>query len=324
MQARGELFELLPPAVRVFDLRAKRIRNVVRPLIRYLMDRRPAALQASMWPVTIAAIAAARLSRIPVRVVVSDHCTLSRQYAGSATTMIALKASTRLLYPLADARIVVSAGSADDLARLSHIPRERFDVVHNPVAPPPGLIATNPSIEQLWSGNEPRILAVGSLKHQKNHSHLIHAFAKLVKNRRAKLMILGQGELRAELERLASALGVADRVVMPGFAVNPWPYYASADLFVLSSDYEGFGNVIVEAMHAGLPVVSTDCNDGPAEILDQGRYGTLVPCGDADRLASAMAAALDSEIDREAQKARAAVFSADAAVDRYIALMIPN
>ena len=322
MRGEGELLGLLPPSVRIFDLKAKRIRHVIRPLIRYLRERRPVGMQVRMWPLTVIAIIAARLSRVAVRVVVSDHVSLSQQYGGSAVTMATLKASTRLFYPMADARIVVSSGSADDLARLSNIPRDRFTVIHNPVSAPRGPIDTNPAVELLWSGGEPRILAAGSLKPQKNFALLIRAFANLVKMRPAKLMILGEGELRGALEELARSLGVADRVLMPGFAVDPWPYYASADLFVLSSDYEGFGNVIVEALHAGLPVVSTDCPAGPAEILEHGKYGKLVPYGDADALASAMADALDSDVDPEVQKARAQTFAMDGALDRYLQLLL--
>jgi glycosyltransferase involved in cell wall biosynthesis len=324
MRAEGELLPLVPQSVRIFDLKAARGRNVVRPLIHYLRNRRPAAIQASLWPLTVGAIIAAKLSRTGVKVAVSDHSTLSPQYGGSAMTMAALRASTRFFYPLADARIVVSGGSADDLARISGIPRNRFEVVYNPIPTPRHSIESNAEIERLWSENEPRIIAVGTLKHQKNHDLLIRAFAKLLEKRPARLMILGEGVLRGELEALATTLGVADRLLMPGFAVDPWPYYASANLFVLSSHYEGFGNVIVEAMHAGLPIVSTDCASGPAEILDFGRFGTLVPCGDPDHLAAAMAAALDNEIDRDAQKARAAVFSPDTAVDRYLQLMLGN
>lgn len=322
MQAEGELFALLPPSVRIFDLNAKRVRNVIRPLINYLRKRQPAALQVSMWPLTVAAIIAVRMSRIAVRAVVSDHNTMSEQYGGSTITMGVLRVSTRLFYPLANARIAVSTGSADDLARLSHIRRDRIAVINNPIPAPPQPIATDPAPERRWPGTEPRILTVGTLKRQKNHALLVRAFAKLVQSRPAKLIIVGEGDLRGELESLVGALGVADSVLMPGFVLDPWPYYAAAHLFVLSSDNEGFGNVIVEAMHAGLPVVSTDCPSGPSEILDNGRYGTLVPCGDTDQLASAMAAALDGEVDREAQKARAAVFSADAAVDRYLELML--
>ena len=324
MQREGELLALLPHSVRIFDLKAKRIRNVARLLIRYLRDRRPAAVQVSMWPLTVAAIVAARLSRIAVRVVTSDHGILSRQYGGSAVALAALKVSTRVFYPMANERVVASAGIADDLDDLSHIGRDRFAVVHNPIAAPPHAIATNTAVEQLWAGRDSRILTVGHLKPVKNHALLIEAFAKLAKSRPAKLMILGEGELRSELKALVDRLDVADLVLMPGFAVDPWPYYASADLFVLSSDSEGFGNVIVEAMHAGLRVVSTDCPAGPTEILDCGRFGTLVPCRDPDRLASAIGAALDAETHPEVQKARAALYSTDAAVDKYLELMVGN
>ncbi|HMI40554.1 MAG TPA: glycosyltransferase [Sphingomicrobium sp.] len=321
MGAEGELFPLLPASVRVFDLNAKRGRNVFAPLIRYLRERRPSALQVSMWPLTVAAIISAKLSRTGVRVVVSDHCILSQQYRGSTTATANLRASTRLLYPLADARIVVSAGGADDLAQLSHIRRDRFEVVYNPIPVPPHALVSNGLAKRPCSGG-PYILTVGALKEAKNHALLIRAFAKMTASRPTRLVILGEGPLRSELEALAARLDIADRVVMPGFAVDPWPYYASADLFVLSSHYEGFGNAIVEAMHAGLPVVSTDCPSGPAEILAHGRYGVLVPCDDEDRLAVAMATALDSEIDANAQRERAMVFSGASAVNRYLQLML--
>ena len=202
-----------------------------------------------------------------------------------------LRWTTRWLYPLADHRVVVSARAAGDLAALSRLARERFEVIHNPISPPT-LLATTPEVERLWGDGEPRIITVGALKEEKNQALLLRAFARLSGHPEARLMILGEGPLRAGLERLAAKLGIADRVRMPGFSVDPWPCLASADLFVLSSDHEGFGLVLAEAMHAGLRVVSTDCEGGPREILDGGRYGKLIPTGDVAGLAEAMAAAL--------------------------------
>src|SRR5688572_6694161 len=118
MRAEGALLDLVPPETRIFDLGAERLRHAVWPLVRYLRERRPLSIQVSMWPLTVAAILAARLSRVAVRVIVSDHSILSEQYKGSAITTSLLKATTRLFYPMVDARIAVSDGCADDLAQI--------------------------------------------------------------------------------------------------------------------------------------------------------------------------------------------------------------
>jgi glycosyltransferase involved in cell wall biosynthesis len=305
LEADGELLDLLPPEVTVIDLGAKKIFAALRPLIRYLRERRPSTLQASLWPLTVIAILAGLLSRSRTRIVVSDHAILSAQYGGSWRTMAQLKATTRLLYLLADTRICVSEGAAEDLSRISGLSRNSFAVIHNPISQPPLPINSSPAVEQLWPGANRRILTVGALKLVKNHALLIRAFAIFARKHEASLMILGEGEERSALERLAQDLGVADRIALPGFADDPWPFYASADLFVLSSDHEGFGNVLVEAMLAGLPVVSTDCPSGPREILDGGRFGALSPVGDAGALGQAIEEGLARPIAPETLRRRA-------------------
>jgi glycosyltransferase involved in cell wall biosynthesis len=321
MAAKGELISLLPPGVRVIDLGCARIRDVILPLRRYLRREKPDAIQISMWPLTVVGILAHRLARSKARLVVSDHIMLSRQYPLGRVGSKLLGLSIGLFYPKADARVVVSKQAGDDLARLSGIPRDSIELIYNPVAIPPAGSARNAEIERLWSTNDPRILTVGSLKEQKNHKLLIRSFARLLRTKPARLMILGEGDQRGPLAELAEAEGVGDRVLMPGFAADPWPYYASADLFVLSSDYEGFGLVLVEAMRCGLPVVSTDCEAGPREILADGAYGRLVPCGDVEALAAAMLDALESPVDAKALKVRAEEISGPAASARYLELM---
>ncbi len=322
MEARGELLEKLPRGVRVFDLGAGRIRDAILPLRAYLRRERPAALQASMWPLTVAAVVARRLAGTATRLVLSDHSTLSRQYGHyRGLKRLFLRASLRLFYPRADARVIVSNGSADDLARLSGMRRDSIEVIHNPVAVPAS--AEVPvSIERLWGEGKARILTVGSLKAEKNHGLLIRAFAKLRERRPARLIIVGEGSERPALERLIEELGLGDDVLLPGFAADPAPYYATADLFVLSSDFEGFGLVLVEAMRVGLKVISTDCQHGPSEILGGGAYGALVPCGDPDALAAAMAASLDAPADAAALKDQAERISGSASSARYLELML--
>jgi glycosyltransferase involved in cell wall biosynthesis len=277
----------------VIDLAARRIRHGLLPLIRYLRSRSPDALQVSMWPLTVLAIIARVLARSQARLVLSDHVLLSRQYgAKRGAGWFFLRKSLSLFYPMADARVAVSKGAAADLASLGGLDPTSIMVIYNPVSQGTRRAKRTSGLVPDWQGARARILTVGQLKAEKNHALLLRAMAELPRDD-AKLMILGEGPLYDELQKLAKAIGISDRVIMPGFVLDPTPYYESADLFVLSSDYEGFGLVLVEALLAGLPIVSTDCPTGPREILAGGAYGTLVPCGDSSALAAAIGEALD-------------------------------
>lgn len=311
----GVLLDLLPPKVRRIELKAQRLAASLWPLVRYLRSQKPDALHATMWPSTVIAIAAHRLARSKARLIVSDQVTLSQQISGSRQRVL-LKYTTSFFYPLADVRVQCSAVAADDLAELGGLPRDSIEVITNPVEPP-ATIETRPDIEALWAiPRGERIITIGGLKDQKNHVNLLRAFERLERPE-AKLMILGEGALRAGLEALASELAISDRLIMPGFALNQWPFLASADLFVLSSDYEGFPLVLAEAMAAGLRVVSTDCPSGPAELLDNGKYGRLVPCGNPKALAKAMTETLQEPVEQDRQKARAIEMAGPAQISRY-------
>jgi glycosyltransferase involved in cell wall biosynthesis len=165
------------------------------------------------------------------------------------------------------------------------------------------------------------LLGVGRLEPQKDFALLLRAFARIRRERAARLLILGEGRERPRLTQLAKALGVADSVDLPGFVPNPYAHMTRANLFVLSSRYEGLGNVVIEALACGCPVVSTDCPSGPAEVLDRGRYGRLVPVGDPAALAQAILAALEEPVDRARLRGRAAQFSVERAARRYLELM---
>ena len=321
-QAKGELLPLVPAGVRVVDLGAERIRSVVAPFRAYLRERQPDAVHIMMWPLTIAGIVACRLAGSRARIVTADHTTLGRQYGSSRRSLAALSLTTRYFYPMADEVLCVSQESADDLARISRLDRAKVKVVYNPVAAPPEPIAVPGSIEALWGEGVTRILSVGSLKSVKNQAMLIRAFARLARRRPAKLIIVGEGPMRDELEQVAVAEGVADQVSMPGFTLDPWPYYASADLFVLSSDYEGFPLVLIEAMRCGLNIVSTDCPSGPREILGGGEFGALTAVGQEAALAEAIEVVLDNRLEPDVLIARAEALSGQKQSDRFIELML--
>jgi glycosyltransferase involved in cell wall biosynthesis len=322
MRKTGVFLDRVPAEVRVIDLGASRIRNVVRPLVRYLRDVRPDALQVSMWPLPVAALVAAALARTPTRIVVSEHCALSKQYEGSRTTLALLTASTRLFYRFADRIICVSNGVAKDLQNISGLAPNRVAVVYNPVEQATPARRPDPEALRAWPVARHRILSVGSLKAQKNQALLVEAFARVAGEIDASLLILGEGPERKSLEDLITALGMDDRIRLPGFVSDPSPYYAAASAFVLSSDYEGLPTVLIEALAWGLPVVSTDCDSGPAEILKNGEIGTLVPCGSPSALAAAVRETVSRRADKGLSKARASDFGEDEAVTRYLELML--
>ncbi|WP_263854050.1 glycosyltransferase [Sphingomonas parva] len=323
MRAEGALLAALPAGIHLVDLGTSRIRSAIPAFARYLKERQPQAVQVSMWPLTIAAIVARALAGSSTRIVTSDHTILSKQYPRSRPLIHAfLKWSVRLLYPRAEARVMVANEAADDLARLSGLDRSAIEVIYNPVAGPPANLQPRPDIDRLWGDAETRIITVGSLKGEKNHPLLVRAFARAFRGPRARLMIVGEGPLREQLEQTIEAEDVREQVVLPGFTSDPWPFYASADLFVMSSDFEGYPLVLVEALRSGLRIVSTDCRSGPREILDGGRFGTLVPVGDEAALADAMRARLAEPIDRAALQAQAEALSGRQTCERYLRLML--
>ena len=322
MKAQGELLDEARKTFSVIELSNPSLRNLHFPLVHYLRSRQPAALLAAMWPLTVMA-PLMRLSGYRGRVVVTEHNMLSVQYANwGRVHRLALRTSMMLFYRLAHARAGVSAGVADDLAELSGMQRSMFAVIHNPV--PPRSFPSKLSLEivnELWAAPcGARIVSVGTLKPQKNHSLLLRAFAKIGQVD-ARLMFVGTGNGEADLRALAIELGIVDRVIFAGFHTDPTPFYQTADLFVLSSDYEGFGNVIVEALACGLAVVSTDCPSGPAEILENGKYGYLVPVRDPQALFLAMQEALANPQDPAILKQRAIDFAPAIAANRYLELL---
>lgn len=326
MRGHGELLPLLSPKVTIVELGADRIRQVIRPLRHYLKQSRPDIVLSAMWPLTSASVVAWMLSGRHGRLFLSDHNQLSVSCVRELKVApVFLKTLIRSTYPFASGIIGVSQGVKDDLCRLGGFDEARVKVIYNPTAT--GISPHRESREvreQLWgAGFDHHILSVGTLKEQKDHRTLIRAFARLSRDFNAKLTILGEGQLRAGLESLIAELGLQSRVSMPGFITDPYPWFRSADLFVLSSQWEGFGNVIVEALECGVPVVSTDCPSGPAEILENGRYGKLVPINDPAALSDAMGASLTQAQDREALMNRAKVFSVSNISDQYLEYCLP-
>jgi glycosyltransferase involved in cell wall biosynthesis len=358
-RAGGELRDQVPNGVRLVELRraspriwsrlrvlaadpaglASLLRPVLLPirptskvrylpdLVRYLRRERPQVLLSAMTDMNLAALWARRLARVPTELVISEHINLSQSVQAAFNRrkwryrfLPPLLART---YPWAEAIIAVSIGVADDLSTLAEIPRERILTIYNPVVTPDLEEKSRALCDHPWfaPGSPPVLLAVGRFTAQKDLPTLLRAFARVRRMRPVRLLLLGEGEERTKLEALVRELGVAADVALPGFVLNPFPYMARAAMLVLSSLHEGLAMVVIEALACGCPVVSTDCPSGPAEILEGGRYGALVPVGDVEAMAKAIHAALDGTHDPELLKTRAAEFSLERAAERYLAVL---
>ena len=325
IKIQGELLVDLEPSINVIDLDSERIRNSVKPYISYLKNNKPDVILASMWPLTSIAIIANRLAKSQSTVVISEHTTWSRsQIVRKWSRRWMTRLIMSLTFPFADGIITVSKGAAADLARFSFTKRQSITVIYNPIVDEGKMESCYSSVTHLWPKAEYHLLGVGTLKPVKDFSTLLKAFA-LVRNKvDASLIILGVGELKSELLSLSSKMGISSYVSFPGFVRDTTPFYQSADLFVLSSLAEGFGNVIVEAMASGTPVVATDCQSGPREILKDGKYGKLVPISDADTLANAIVDSIKETHDAEILKQRASEFTIDKITSQYLNVMLPE
>jgi glycosyltransferase involved in cell wall biosynthesis len=226
----------------------------------------------------------------------------------------------RRIYGRGDNLICVSAGVADDMAGILGRDLSEFCVLPNPVITPEHASLAREPVDHPWfgEGQLPVVLGVGRLSRIKNFSLLVRAFAKLRAERHCRLVILGEGKHRKKLLALAGELGVRDDMDLPGFVANPVAYMARAALFVLSSRWEGFGNVLVEALACGTPVVSTDCPSGPSEILQGGRFGPLVPVDDAAALTEAMRQCLTSPLDVQTLRQAASPYTLERSCDAYL------
>lgn len=284
----GDLVDSVPDGAARVDLRARRAPMTVRSFARYLAERRPRTVLSALPHTNVLAVVAAGLARYRGRLVVAEHNQLNPDGAPTPTQRILLTAM-RHTYPRAHAIVTVSHGVKDSLATTTRIPPERITVIYNPVITPHLHHATQAHPDHPWfQGPDPIILGIGRLTRQKNFPNLLHAFAHVLPQHPAKLLILGEGEDRDTLQHLIHHLHLDDHAQLPGFVPNPYAYLAHAHLFALSSDWEGLPTVLIEALAAGTPVVSTDCPSGPREILDHGRHGQLVPTNDPTALANAI------------------------------------
>lgn len=319
-----ELLALTSERIRIVDLGVRHTALALPALVRYLRFERPDALLVAKDRAIRMAILARWLSGVAVPLTGQLNTHLSASLAKrSAAARIVRTWPMRWLYPRVDQVIAVSAGVAEDAAQLTGLPLARIPVIRNPVITADLVARSQEPVDHPWVNDQtcPLIVGAGRLTQQKDFATLMRGFALLRRQRECRLLILGEGRQRGELERLGHSLGIAGDLQLTGFVTNPYPYFSRADVFALSSRWEGSGNVLTEAMALGTPVVSTDCPSGPAEMLDNGRWGRLVPVGDAEKLAEALALTLDSPPDAAALRAAVAEYAVSRSACRYLGVL---
>lgn len=323
VKAEGAYLAQVPSTVRVIDLNHQRVLSSLFDLARYLQREHPQVLLSTLPEPGIAAVWTRCFARVSTRVVVNVQNNTSQETQnGDGLAARMMPRLIRWFFPWADAIVTVSEGVAADLKQIG-LSDSNIRVIHNPVVTPELFVRSQESIDHPWfaAGEPPVIIAVGRLTKQKDFPTLIKAFAQVREARSTRLMILGEGEDRSQLEALIQELGIADSVALPGFVSNPFAYLSKSAVFVLSSLFEGLPTVLIEAMAVGTSVVATDCKSGPMEILDNQRYGKLTQVGDSAELATAIVEILDQPTDSRLLQQRAKEYSLEKSLQDYSELL---
>jgi glycosyltransferase involved in cell wall biosynthesis len=325
VQTKGEYLEQLSSKLKLVDLRCDRLIRSLPKLIKYLRVNQPKNIISALEDTNIIAISARLLSGIKSNLIVTVHNNLSKEADQSGQLKRRLVTYLlRWIYPYASAIVGVSNGVTQNLEELG-IPSHLIHRIYNPIVIPDlthSQISLMPD-KEWFEQKHPVILGVGRLSIQKDFECLIRSFAKVRSyGINARLIILGEGEERAKLENCIDQLNLTQYVSLSGFVANPYIYMKQASLLVLSSAWEGFGNVLVEAMAVGTPVVSTHCKSGPDEILSQGIYGRLVEVGNVNSMAEAIQLTLLELPNRKLLEDRSIEFSLDNTLRQYETLLV--
>lgn len=324
VKTEGAYLNQVSTKLRIVDLGASRVLTGLFGLIRYLRRERPMAIISAMYHANVVTLIASYLSMSKTPVIACEHNVVTAQFeqhAGLKVTV--LKYLMKALYPRAKYIVAVAKSTANDLEKLLGIEPSLIRVIYNPIVNQDLLLKMQRTVPHPWlcSSFAPLILSVGRLTRQKNFSLLLRAFHRVHAHRSARLMILGEGEMRCELEALIQQLDLDECVALCGFVDNPFAYMKQANLFVLSSLYEGLSSVLIEAMACGVPVISTDCG-GSDEILEGGKWGKLVPVNNIEALAQAMLETLRTPPPSATERAHH--FSEERSADAYLELVMNN
>lgn len=273
--------------------------------------------------VNVVAILASLMSGYTKRLMITEHGLIALNLKRRNWTSNALRRLlVMVLYRLPKRIVAVSDGARDSLCDFTMLSKERVLRIYNPIDIESILQLSSQFPSHPWfvKGGPPIVLGVGRISKEKNFLFLAKAFAHLRKKMECRLVILGDGDCMQLLQDEISALGISEDVVLLGKVSNPYQYMTKANVFALSSDHEAFGNVLVEAMVCGLPIVARSCPGGVREVLRNGEFGVLVPMDEPDAFAEAMFEVLSGKVTflPAHLRARAQDFASSTIADTYL------
>lgn len=311
----GIYHDLIAHNITVINFQKTRSLFAINALTRYLKIEQPDILISALYYVNIVALISRMVTDSSTKIVISErnHVTCSFNSMHS-TVRFMWGTALRVFYPLSNQIIGISNGVCEDLKTLlpanSHA---RIKKLYNPVITNQFNVELHSAAPDIFpQRSQVKLIASGRLVKQKDYPTMLRAFACIVeKNPTAYLVILGSGPLEGELQALRKTLGLEEHVHFQGFVQNPIAYMKQADMFIITSAWEGFGNVIVEALYCGLKIVATDCPSGPSEILRNGEYGTLCSVGDVKQIAEAVDNLKNKHVSVKKLKERALNFHVD-------------
>ncbi len=322
---RGQLLDQVPAGLRIVDLKSSRTVMDIPGLIKFLRSEKPDILLSNVDLNNVAALLAKAISFSGTKVVICQHNPISKHFAQDENWAYRyIGAAYRLLAPMISRAVAVSDGVAAELKAIAKLPENLVLTINNPVVGPDFQERCEGVADHPWLQNPsgPVFVTAGRLVLQKDHETLIRAMAIYRRNGNGRLLILGTGPRHDILVDLVARLNLTEAIDFVGFRAGVLPFFRQADAFVMSSRCEGFGNVIVEALGCGTPVISTRCDHGPSEILDDGRYGLLVEQQNPAALAEAMdqVATLRERFPADMLRQRAGEYSYAACASRYMAM----
>ena len=324
----GEYLSFVDAKVNIITFNVKRVSRSIFKLRNYLQRVNPEVLLSAMNYVNATAAVAIFLARCKTRHVASERSHFSSRYSSlSPIRKLLLTKFIGWCYSRCDKVIAISKGVKTDLCSEINLDADKVVVIYNPAYPDDLCeLIMSPLDDSIMSESKKKyILCVGRLEPAKGFFNLLKSFSLISGKNSVELIMMGQGSLESSLKEYSKKLGIESSVKFIGFQINPYPFLVKADLFVLPSEFEGFGNVLVEAMACGTKIVSTDCPSGPSEILENGRWGHLVPVNDSAALALAMQNSLLIDDDREIElKNRSRDFSMEKIGRQYLDVLLPN
>lgn len=323
----GAFLSDIDPRVNIISLKKEHVSQSLIPLIRYFKKSKPDVFISNLTHLNIVTIIAKIFSGTCSKIIITEHNTITANNLENGGKESILVFLSKFLYPLADKTVVVSEGAAQNLIDAIRINPNKVQNIYNPIDIDHIHLLAKEQINESWLTEKsiPVLIAVGRLEQQKNFSFLMDVFQTLIKKRKARLLILGEGSERQMLEQQMIAYGIENEVKLPGIKTNPYPYISNADILVCTSKYEGFNITLAESLACGTPVISMNCPYGPAEILDNGTYGQLISPGDQDGMVNAIIAAIDhpeSLPSKEKLMERAKRFSAEKIFSEYQELFL--